>query len=61
MRSKLERIGGDIRTARAALAAVMETARKAAIQAYDKGTPEAQIARELSVDRMTVRKWLGKR
>lgn len=25
------------------------------------GTPEAEIARKLGVDRMTVRKWLGKR
>lgn len=29
--------------------------------AASEGIPEAQIARELGVDRMTVRKWLGKR
>lgn len=60
MRNKRERIGGDIRTARATLDALMKTAKTEALKAYANGVPEAQIARELSVDRMTIRKWIGK-
>lgn len=32
-----------------------------AISAINDGVPEAQVAVECGVDRMTVRKWLGKR
>jgi hypothetical protein len=40
------------------LTARLEAAAKAALAA---GMPEAQVAREAQVDRMTVRKWAGKR
>lgn len=49
-----------LRQARTRLAAAMDTAEQAAVQADKDGTPEAQIARELGVNRMTVRRWLGK-
>jgi transposase-like protein len=39
----------------------MNNAKIAALEATANGTPQAEIARELGVDRMTVRKWLGKR
>lgn len=32
-----------------------------ALSAIKDGIPEAQVAAECGVDRMTVRKWLGKR
>ena len=39
----------------------MEAAEKAALAAYTQdGTPETTIAAELGVNRMTVRRWLGK-
>jgi len=45
-------------------AALDETRRVMAIMArdaHDEGIPETKIAKDLGVDRMTVRKWLGKR
>lgn len=47
--------------ARVALADEMITAREVAIEAIADGATEAGIARTLGVDRMTIRKWLGKR
>lgn len=49
-----------LRAARSRLDKAMDTAREAATDAYSHGRPEAQIARELGVNRMTVRRWLGK-
>jgi hypothetical protein len=46
--------------ARNLLAAAMEQAELTAIHAAADGTPETQIAQGLGVNRMTVRKWLGK-
>jgi hypothetical protein len=38
----------------------METAQNVAISARANGTPETEIAKTLGVNRMTVRRWLGK-
>ena len=40
--------------------AAWEAARIAALEAIANGVQEAVAARELGVNRMTVRKWLGK-
>jgi len=50
----------DLRAARAHLQQTMTDAQKAAITAHASGTPETEIARTLGINRMTVRKWLGK-
>lgn len=52
--------GEDLRAARARLGEATETARAAALRALDEGRAEAEVARVLGVDRMTVRKWAGK-
>lgn len=49
-----------LRRARNLLAAAMQQAELAAIAAAAEGTPETEIARSLGVNRMTVRRWLGK-
>jgi hypothetical protein len=50
-----------LRAAREAQQDALEAARAAALDAIAHGTPESVIATELGVDRMTVRKWQGKR
>lgn len=57
----LQRAGKKLQAARAAEQRAFESAKQAAIAAFECGAPEAEIARALGVDRMTVRKWLGKR
>lgn len=47
--------------ARAAAAEALRVAQIMAQSAHSEGVPETQIASELGVDRMTVRKWVGKR
>jgi DNA-binding GntR family transcriptional regulator len=47
--------------ARAAATEALRVAKIMAQSAHDEGIAETQIAEELGVDRMTVRKWLGKR
>lgn len=47
--------------ARAAVAEALRLAEVMARSASDEGVPETRIAEELGVDRMTVRKWVGKR
>jgi transposase-like protein len=39
----------------------MERARMAALEGLASGITEVKVARTLGVDRMTVRKWRGKR
>lgn len=46
---------------RAQVAEDLRIAELMAQSAHSEGVPETQIAAELGVDRMTVRKWLGKR
>lgn len=53
-------IGRALEDARRALDQQMEYAREAALRAAKLGRPEAAVARDLGVDRMTVRKWVGK-
>jgi predicted regulator of amino acid metabolism with ACT domain len=38
----------------------MEAAERATVAAYEVGVPETEIAKALGVNRMTVRRWLGK-
>jgi len=49
-----------LRAARQRLDTAMATAEQAAIDAHARQVPETEIARELGVNRMTVRRWLGK-
>lgn len=49
-----------LRAARVRLDAAMHDAEQAAINAHQAGTPETEIARTLGVNRMTIRRWLGK-
>lgn len=49
-----------IEEARHQLALTMAAAELVACCAVDAGVPEAETARRIGVDRMTVRKWLGK-
>lgn len=46
--------------ARTATAEVLRVAKIMAQSAHGEGVPETQIAEQLGVDRMTVRKWVGK-
>lgn len=46
---------------RAAAAESLRVAKLMAQSAASENIPETQIAAELGVDRMTVRKWVGKR
>jgi hypothetical protein len=57
----LEQAGRKLRSARKAERDAYEAARIAALDALAQDVPEAVVARELGVDRMTVRKWQGKR
>lgn len=61
MTSDLERAGRKLRSARKASDDAYEAARLVALAEIAGGTAEAVVARELGVNRMTVRKWLGKR
>lgn len=61
MTPDLERAGRKLRSARKALNDAMDTAEHAAREAWEAGATEVEIARTLGVDRMTVRKWRGKR
>lgn len=61
MTDNLERAGRKLRSARKNQKAAMEEAQTAALEALDLGYTEVQVANTLGVDRMTVRKWAGKR
>jgi DNA invertase Pin-like site-specific DNA recombinase len=54
-------IGRTLHDARTALAEATEVARAAARRLVESGVSESETARQLGVDRMTVRAWLGKR
>lgn len=53
--------GRKLAKARAAAAEALRVAEILARSALSESVPETQIAAELGVDRMTVRKWAGKR
>lgn len=57
----LKKAARDLRSARARLQYAMETAQLAALDAIAEGDTEVDVAKALDVNRMTVRKWLGKR
>lgn len=61
MNDDLERAGGRLYRAREALAQALAQAQNEALKALDEGVPETVVARALGVDRMTIRKWAGKR
>ena len=52
--------GLQLRKARQRLTDAMDAAERAAIVAHHDGVPETVIAVRLGVNRMTVRRWLGK-
>jgi transposase len=56
----LAKAARELRVARARLDAAMEAARAVAIAEHASGTAETDIAKALGVNRMTVRRWLGK-
>ncbi|AER47595.1 HTH DNA binding protein [Mycobacterium phage DS6A] len=53
--------GARLAEARAAADAALADARDLALRAIAAGHPEQRTARQLGVDRMAVRGWLGKR
>lgn len=57
---ELIRVGRDLQAARTKLEAAMHRAAEWAEQAHAGGMPETEIARLLGVNRLTVRRWLGK-
>jgi uncharacterized protein YjcR len=59
--SDLERAGRKLRSARKAEQEAFEAASIAAAEAWEACMTEVEIAKVLGVDRMTVRKWRGKR
>lgn len=52
--------GRKLARARTAATEALRVAAEMARDAAAEGVPETQIAAELGVDRMTVRKWVGK-
>lgn len=57
----LEQAGMALLRARVAESKAYAAAVQVGVMAVEAGMPEAEVARKLGVDRMTVRKWLGKR
>lgn len=60
MTDNLNRAARSLRAARQRLESAMTDAELAAQEAHRDGSPETKIARALGVNRMTVRRWLGK-
>jgi hypothetical protein len=58
--TEVARAARNLAAARSRLEVAMADAEHAAIAAYDAGDPETVIAANLGVNRLTVRKWLGK-
>lgn len=61
IRDDLTRAGASFTRARKQAATKKEEARVLAVKAAAEGVPDAEIARLLQVNRMTVLNWLGKR
>jgi DNA-binding transcriptional regulator YiaG len=57
---ELTKAGQTLSVARAQLEYAMSNAQYAAIRAVNAGVSESTAAKTLGVDRMTVRKWMGK-
>lgn len=60
-RARLVHMGNRLSKARTKVDELMENAREIALDVLASGGTEAEVARLLGVDRMTVRKWAGKR
>jgi hypothetical protein len=60
-RARLTHAANRLAKARVKLDTELDEARRIALDALGSGAAEAEVARILGVDRMTVRKWLGKR
>jgi DNA invertase Pin-like site-specific DNA recombinase len=60
-RARLTHMGGRLDKARAKVAELMVEAQRIGLDALSSGATESEVARLLGVDRMTVRKWQGKR
>jgi hypothetical protein len=58
---ELRAAGRRLRNTRKAADDAYEAARLVALAGIADGVPQAVAARELGVDRMTIRKWMGKR
>jgi DNA-binding transcriptional regulator LsrR (DeoR family) len=56
----IKKAGRDITNARQALAKAMEFAAEVAVEAHTEGMTEVELSTRLAVNRMTIRKWLGK-
>ena len=56
----LERASADLRAARDCLDIAITRASDAAVEAVESGMSEVRVAAALGVNRLTVRKWLGK-
>ena len=56
----LAKAARNLRKARSGLVAAMAVAEQAALAAHKNGMAETKIATKLGVNRMTVRRWLGK-
>lgn len=59
--TSLERAGKALARARQAQADALKAAETEALNAINEGVTEVEIARTLGVNRMTVRRWAGKR
>lgn len=60
-RARLTHAANRLAKARSKVDELMENAREIALDALSSGATESEVARLLGVDRMTVRKWAGKR
>ncbi|WP_372517221.1 helix-turn-helix domain-containing protein [Mycobacterium hackensackense] len=56
----LKKAARDVANARADLARAMDFAARVAVAAHADGMTEVDLAQHLGVNRMTIRKWLGK-
>ncbi|MGH3796029.1 MAG: hypothetical protein ACRDS0_29490 [Pseudonocardiaceae bacterium] len=58
---RLAKLGAARQTARTSYLAAAKALQAAVVLAAEDGATEAELARTALVDRMTVRKWLGKK
>ena len=61
IRDELDKLGKQIASSRRTVDQKLDEARELTLKAVDEKVPEAEIARRLGVDRMSVRTWQGKR
>ena len=58
--NELKKAARDLTNARARLADAMKFAADVAVTAHAEGVTEVDLTQHLGVNRMTIRKWLGK-